>query len=101
MKEIPFLTISILLMIFVSLACATRKQEIKATTSNPDTPKTIADTILNPDFQAFLRNHESMKAAKPLDVKMPVASGESVNAVSNPTAQEIGQKIKEQKFNQM
>ena len=87
-------------MISVSLACTARKKEIKATASNPSTPNTITDTILNPDFQAFLKNHDSMKTAKPLDVKTSVASEESVNTSSNPTVREIGQKITEQKSNQ-
>jgi len=75
-------------------------KSIPANTNNPDTPKTIADTILNPDFQAFLKNQKTMNAAKPLDVKTPVVSEGSVNDANDPTAQEIGRKIKEQKSNQ-
>ena len=100
MKKTAFLAFSVLLAISVSLGCAIRKQEVKATTSNPDTPNTIAETILNPDFQAFLKSYDGMKAAKPLDSKTPSASNASVNAASNPTAQEIGQKILGQKSNQ-
>jgi len=98
-KKIAFLAFLLLLMISVSLACATRKKENKATI-NRNTPNTITDTILNPDFQAFLKTHDSMKTAKPLDVKTSVASEESVNTSSNPTVREIGQKITEQKSNQ-
>jgi len=149
MKKIAFLTISILLMISVSLACATHKKRIKladgsiingeivlfsegkytikspslgvfqieaskvrtknnvkqaavsssedvpATASNPDVSKTIVATILNPDFQAFLKN----QGAKPVGVQTSVTSEASVNVINGPTTPEVGQKTKEQKSN--
>ena len=63
MKRIACLTISILLLVSVSLACATHKIRREDTASKPAPQKTIAATILDPDFQAFLKNHDASQTA--------------------------------------
>ena len=68
---------------------------VPATASNPDASKAIVATILNPDFQAFLKS----QGAKPVEVQASVTSEASISAINRPTTPEVDPKTKEQKSN--
>jgi hypothetical protein len=63
---------------------------------DPDTMKTVAGLISNPDFRALVNDPEVMSAAKSLDLKTLMANPKFVSAINDPAIKDIDRKIKEQ-----
>lgn len=63
---------------------------------DPNTLKTVAGLIADPDFVALAKDPEIMSAAKSLDLKTLLANPKFVDVLNKPVVGEIQQDIKEE-----